>query len=53
MKKPILLVEDDPNDVLFMQIALEAVGIDVPLEVAVNGKQALDYLGLAMQPSAG
>lgn len=40
----ILLVEDDPNDVLFMKTALEAAGVENPLFVANNGREALAYL---------
>ena len=49
MKNPILLVEDDPNDVLFMQIALKNAGVETPLHIASDGRKALDYLHLAMQ----
>ena len=42
--KPILHIEDDENDVLFMRIAMERSGIQVPLQVARDGKQAMDYL---------
>ena len=42
--KPILHIEDDENDVLFMKIAMERSGIQVPLQVARDGKQAMDYL---------
>jgi CheY-like chemotaxis protein len=41
----ILLVEDDPNDLLFMKIALEDAGVKNPLVVAKDGKEALSYLG--------
>jgi CheY-like chemotaxis protein len=40
----ILLVEDDPNDVLFIKMALEAVGVQNPVVDAKDGKEALDYL---------
>lgn len=41
----ILLAEDDPNDVFFMQRALTKAGINSPLQVVRNGQEALEYLG--------
>lgn len=43
--RPILLVEDDENDVLFMKMALEAAGVQNRLFVVTDGGQALEYLG--------
>lgn len=40
----ILLAEDDPNDVFFMQRALAKAGVNVPLQVVKDGQEALDYL---------
>jgi CheY-like chemotaxis protein len=40
----ILLVEDDSNDVFFLQYAFEAVGITNPMQVVTDGQQAIDYL---------
>lgn len=40
----ILIVEDDPHDALFLQMALKRVGVANPAHVAVDGSQALDYL---------
>src|SRR4051812_17763959 len=40
----ILLVEDDPNDVFFIQYAFEQAGIRNPTRVAENGQEAIDYL---------
>jgi CheY-like chemotaxis protein len=40
----ILIVEDDPNDILFLKMALEAVGVQNPIAEAKDGKEALDYL---------
>ncbi len=40
----ILLVEDEENDILFMRMALQKVGIAGGLRVAEDGEQALDYL---------
>lgn len=42
--KLILLVEDDRNDVFFLQYAFERAGINNPLEVVEDGQQAMDYL---------
>jgi len=40
----ILLVEDDPNQVLFLKRALDRAHITNPLRVATNGEQAILYL---------
>jgi CheY-like chemotaxis protein len=40
----ILLVEDDPNQVLFLKRALAKAKITNPLRVVTNGEQALLYL---------
>ncbi len=42
--KPILLVEDDQNDVFFLQYAFEAADITHPVHVVEDGQQAIDYL---------
>jgi two-component system response regulator len=42
--KPILLVEDDENDVFFFQRAMSKAGIMTPVRVARDGQQAIDYL---------
>ena len=49
MKKDfsILLVEDDTDDVFFVSEALRRSGIDLPLEVASDGQQAIDFLSKA------
>jgi CheY-like chemotaxis protein len=44
MSNPILLVEDDDNDVLFMRLAMEKADVGVPLQVARDGREALSYL---------
>lgn len=41
----ILLAEDDPNDVFFMQRALAKAGLSTRLHVVRNGQEALEYLG--------
>lgn len=40
----VLLVEDDENDVFFMQRAFREAGIVTPLKIAADGRQAIDYL---------
>ena len=42
--KPILQVEDDPNDVFFLRHAMNKVGVANPIHVASDGQQAIDYL---------
>jgi CheY-like chemotaxis protein len=41
---PILLVEDEEHDVIFMQMALQSAKVRNPLAVAYDGHQALCYL---------
>ncbi|HVV70886.1 MAG TPA: response regulator [Verrucomicrobiae bacterium] len=40
----ILLVEDDRNDVFFLQYAFETAGITNPMQVVVDGQEAIQYL---------
>jgi CheY-like chemotaxis protein len=40
----ILLVEDDANDVFFVSEALRRSGLDLPLNVANNGQEAVNFL---------
>jgi CheY-like chemotaxis protein len=40
----ILQVEDDDNDILFLRAAMQKAAPEIPLQVAIDGKQALDYL---------
>jgi two-component system response regulator len=42
--KTILQVEDDPNDVFFLQHAMKKAGMANPIHVATDGQQAIDYL---------
>jgi two-component system response regulator len=42
--RPILQVEDDPNDVFILQHALKKAGVANPVHVASDGQQAIDYL---------
>lgn len=45
MKNPhVLLVEDDENDVLFMQHAFERAGAGHRLQVVYDGTEAIEYL---------
>jgi CheY-like chemotaxis protein len=43
-KPNILLVEDDPNDVFLMKRAMSKANLDLPLHIATNGEEAIDYL---------
>jgi CheY-like chemotaxis protein len=43
-KNKILVVEDDENDVFFLQNALKGAGIKSSVHVARDGRHALDYL---------
>jgi CheY-like chemotaxis protein len=40
----ILLVEDEENDVVFMEMALEKAGLMSSFQVAEDGQEAIDYL---------
>src|SRR5579859_6404793 len=40
----ILLVEDDPNDVLFLKMAFESIGVENPIVESRDGREAQDYL---------
>src|ERR1051326_9218036 len=41
--RTILLVEDERNDVFFLEYAFESAGITNPLQVVEDGQQAIDY----------
>jgi DNA-binding response OmpR family regulator len=43
----VLLVEDDPNDVLFLKRAFKKAGVVLPVRVARDGQEAIDYLSRA------
>ena len=45
MTRNVLLVEDDENDVFFFKRAMKLAAWTDPLQVAHDGKQAIDYLG--------
>ena len=40
----VLYVEDDSNDVFFMEWAFKTAGLSNPLHIVTDGKQAIDYL---------
>lgn len=42
--KPILYVEDEPDDIFFMQRAFEKAGIEQPLQIVPDGEAAIAYL---------
>lgn len=42
--QPVLLVEDEENDILFVQRAFKHAGILNPLEITRNGDEAVAYL---------
>jgi len=44
MTTTILQVEDDPNDVYLFQHAMKKAGFTSPIQVASDGKQAIEYL---------
>jgi len=46
----ILLVEDDSNDVFFIQDALRRAGVEVRLQVASDGQEAIDQIMEAYHP---
>jgi CheY-like chemotaxis protein len=42
--KSILQVEDDPNDVFFLQHAMNKAGVTNPIHTVSDGQEAIDYL---------
>jgi CheY-like chemotaxis protein len=42
--KTLLLIEDNEDDVFLMRRALRKANISLPLQVAMDGQEALDYL---------
>ena len=42
--RPILQVEDDPNDVFLLRHAWRKKGVENAIQVASDGQQAIDYL---------
>src|SRR5262245_3108427 len=51
MTRNVLLVEDDENDVFFFKRAMKVVGWTSPVQVAQDGKQAVEYLQATGRPS--
>ncbi len=45
----ILLVEDEENDVVFMEMALKKSGLGSAFQVAEDGQEAIDYLSGARE----
>jgi len=41
---PVLIAEDDPNDVFLLKRAFEKAGVNNPVVIARNGQEAIDYL---------
>jgi CheY-like chemotaxis protein len=44
MNHTVLLIEDDDNDVFFMQRAFHEAGIATSLNIVTDGREAIDYL---------
>ena len=44
MSNTILLVEDEENDIFFLKHTFKEVGILNPLQIAQDGREAMDYL---------
>lgn len=44
-QKVILLVEDDPNDVILVKRAMKKAEVKSKIKVVKDGEQAMDYLG--------
>jgi len=42
--RALLLVEDNPDDVFIMRRALQKAALDLPLFLASDGREAVDYL---------
>jgi CheY-like chemotaxis protein len=42
--KPILQIEDEESDVLFLNLAAEKVGLLKPIQIARDGREGIDYL---------
>lgn len=49
---PVLVAEDDPNDVFLLRRAFQKAGVANPIVVVRNGQEAIDYLnGEAAPPN--
>ena len=42
--RPVLIAEDDANDVFLLRRAFQKLGLNHPLVVVHNGQEAIDYL---------
>src|ERR1700743_1440375 len=40
----LLLIEDNPDDVFLMNRALKKTGLNLPMQIVTDGRQALEYL---------
>jgi CheY-like chemotaxis protein len=40
----LLLVEDNPDDIFLMRRALKKSGLEMPVQIVTDGKEALEYL---------
>src|SRR5438477_4318931 len=45
----LLHVEDDEDDVLFLSLAAEEVGMPTPIEVVRDGQEAINFLSAALR----
>lgn len=43
-KYPVLIAEDNPNDVELLRLALKKAGVEHPLRIVGDGQEAVDYL---------
>jgi len=50
---PVLVAEDDPNDVFLLRRAFQKAGVPNPIVVFRNGQEAIDYLGSETVPVTG
>jgi CheY-like chemotaxis protein len=49
----LLVVEDSPDDVLFLKRALDRMGISCQISFAVNGAEAMDFLSSKLHGGGG
>src|SRR5260370_15431588 len=50
---PVLVAEDDPNDVFLLRRAFQKAGVPNPFVVFHNGQEAIDYLSNETSPRDG
>ncbi len=48
MTRPLLLVEDNEDDIFFMKHAMQKAGITKPLSIVRDGREAIEYLEKAV-----